>query len=334
MKLKYFRFFVISVLICLIVFAFGTAQAKTYNFRFACTITSKMAHGDVGIFIADRLNTETNGRIKATFFHSGKMGGEVELFSKLEKGILQGALISGAISSNYGPVINLLNLPFFFPTQEAADKFRRSPLWDNIMQGLKKYKLTGLGTSEFGWYSIATVKPVLSFDQIQKERFKIRVPKSKMMIEYCKAMGLRPTPMPFPDIYSSLQQGVIDGLESSPQVMHLVKFDEVVKHIYLTRHFWGTSLFWVRDEFLNKLPNDLRKQFIQIVQEELEKSTLRALQQEKDALEAFMKEGIGVHAVSPEDRVKFVEAMQPVYEMFADSIGRDYLKKARILVNE
>jgi len=334
MKTKCFFYLTIIIVMCSIVFAFGIAQAKTYKFRFAHGAPVALAEVEVGNFIADRLNKETNGQIKATFFHSGKMGGEVEIFNKVTKGTLQGAFNSGAVLSNYVPIINVLNLPFLFPSLEVADKFRTSPLWNNLMQGLKKYNLTGLGITEFGWYSIATVKPVLSFDEIQKERFKIRVPKSKMMVEYCKAMGLRPTPIAFPEVYSSLQQGVIDGLESSPEVLHLVKFDEVIKNIYLTRHFWGTMLFLVRDDFIDKLPNDLRNQFVRIVQEELEKSVIKARENGKDALKAFKEKGILVFDLKPEDRAKFVKAVQPVYEMFTDAIGPEYLEKVKQFVKE
>ena len=143
MKTKFFYFTLITMM-CSVLFASGTVHAETYKFKFAHAAPAALAEGEVGIFIADRLNKETNGQIEATYFHSGKMGGEVEIFEKLQKGVLQGAFLSAAITSNYGPVINIINLPFMFPSLEAADRFRKSPLWNNVMQGLKKYTI-GMG---------------------------------------------------------------------------------------------------------------------------------------------------------------------------------------------
>lgn len=329
MTLNKFRKMTISMMILFFVCSAGTAWAKTYTFRFSNAAPIALVETQVGVWITDRLNAETNGQIEAKYYHSRQMGDEIEVFNKLQKGVLQGAVISAAVSANFGPSIDIFNLPFLFPSYDAVDRFLNSKHYERVLNALKKYGITGLGQTEIGNYSLASVKPLRSFDEVRKSGLKFRVPKSKIMMAYTKAMGLSPTPMAFGEVYTGLSQGVVDGLESSPAILKLVKFDEVVKNLYLTKHWYGANLFWIKDDFLNQLPGKLRKQFVKIVQEELARSREVNRKLDETVLAEFSKKGITVHNLTKADQAKFIKAMQPVYEQFEDKIGKEYVAEVR-----
>jgi len=307
----------------------STSWAKTYKFRFANAAPLALTLTKAGVWIADRLNAETNGQIEAKYYHSRQMGDEIETFNKLQKGVLQGAVISAAVSANFGPTIDIFNLPFMFPSYDALDRFLESKHYEKVLNGLKKYGITGLGQAEAGYYSLASIKPLRSFDDVSGSGMKFRVPKSKIMMAYIREMGLSPTPLPFGEVYVSLTQGVVDGLGSAPSILKLVKFDEVVKNIYLTQHWYGGNIFWVRDDFLNQLPDKLRKQFVSIVTEELARSREVKRKLDEDVLAEFRKKGIAIHHLTKADRVKFIKAMEPVYDKFDDKIGKKFVAEVR-----
>lgn len=320
---------IISALILFFVCSAGTSWAKTYEFRYANAAPLALVETQVGVWITDRLNAETNGQIEAKFYHSRQMGDEIETFNKLQKGILQAASISGAISANYGPAVDIINLPFLFSNYDAVDRFLKSKHYEKVLNAYKRYGITGLGQAEVGWYSLTSVKRLSSFDDVNGSGLKFRVPQSRMMMAYIEAMGLSPTPIPFGEVYVGLTQGVVDGLESSPGVLKLVKFDEVIKNIYLTRHFYNGNLFWVRDDFLNQLPDKLRKQFVKIVKEELARARKVNRRKEAEILNAFKEQGIETYNLTKEDRAKFIKAMKPVYDQFEDKIGKEWLEQVR-----
>ncbi|MBT4088855.1 MAG: TRAP transporter substrate-binding protein [Deltaproteobacteria bacterium] len=216
-----------------------------------------------------------------------------------------------------------------FPSYDALDRFLESKHYEKVLNGLKKYGITGLGQAEAGYYSLASIKPLRSFDDVSGSGMKFRVPKSKIMMAYIREMGLSPTPLPFGEVYVSLTQGVVDGLGSAPSILKLVKFDEVVKNIYLTQHWYGGNIFWVRDDFLNQLPDKLRKQFVSIVTEELARSREVKRKLDEDVLAEFRKKGIAIHHLTKADRVKFIKAMEPVYDKFDDKIGKKFVAEVR-----
>ncbi|MBT3227073.1 MAG: TRAP transporter substrate-binding protein [Deltaproteobacteria bacterium] len=329
MRIKKLKKMTISMMVLFFVCSASTSWAKTYKFRFANAAPLALTLTKAGVWIADRLNAETNGQIEAKYYHSRQMGDEIETFNKLQKGVLQGAVISAAVSANFGPTIDIFNLPFMFPSYDALDRFLESKHYEKVLNGLKKYGITGLGQAEAGYYSLASIKPLRSFDDVSGSGMKFRVPKSKIMMAYIREMGLSPTPLPFGEVYVSLTQGVVDGLGSAPSILKLVKFDEVVKNIYLTQHWYGGNIFWVRDDFLNQLPDKLRKQFVSIVTEELARSREVKRKLDEDVLAEFRKKGIAIHHLTKADRVKFIKAMEPVYDKFDDKIGKKFVAEVR-----
>lgn len=303
------------------------AMAKVYTMKFASPGGMALVIGKFGKWFCDEVAKRTDGKIKTQYYHSGQMGGTMELAEKLQAGILQGALMSASHASNFNPTIGVLNLPFLFDDYNKADKMLSSPLMKPIYGGLKDMGITGVDTVEFGFYSVATSKPVKTFEELQNAGFKSRASDSKMHIDIHRALGMRPTPIPFPEVYSSLQQGVIDALDTSPEMIKLLKFNEVINNIVLTKHFYGAEIIWFNTKWLNSLPPELRKIVIDTAKEGAVIYRKESRDIERKILADLPSSGVTVVILEQGEMEKFRKAADKVHKKYGDQIGREYLQK-------
>jgi len=301
------------------------SSAEQYNLKFASPGGMALEISKFGDWLCKELEKRSKGRIRTQYYHSGQMGGTMELAEKLQSGIIQGALMSASHMSNFNPTIGVLNLPFIITDYEIADKFLNSPLMDPIYNGLSKMGITGVEMTEFGFYSVGTRKPISTFQELQDARLKSRSPDSKMHMDIHRALGMRPVPIPFPEVYSSLQQGVIDAMDTSPEMIKLLKFNEVIGNLILTRHFYGAEIVWFSTKWLDSLPLDLRKLVLDTTKEGAALYRKASRDKEKRLLKFFKEGGVRLVVVSDEDKKKFRKAGEKVHEEYGAKIGLDYL---------
>jgi TRAP-type C4-dicarboxylate transport system substrate-binding protein len=305
----------------------SASAAEKYKLKFYFPGPTSLIEGKFGDWFCKEIEKRSNGRIEAKYFHSGQLGSTMDAIDKLENGIIQGAAISATHASNLDATIGVLALPFLINNFDDADKLRESHLMQPVYNGLKKVGIVGVDVLEFGFYSVAATSPVTGYNQLQKLRLKTRAPDSKMHIAIHKAMGMRPSPMPFGEVYSALHQGVIDGLDTSPEVIKLVKFDEVVKNMYLTQHFYGSQLIWFNQKWLDSLPGDLAVLVGYTVAEGAAKYRKLAREKEVALLKALSSGGVKLVHPTADDLRKFRVATQVVHDEYKQAIGDDYLKQ-------
>lgn len=311
----------------------SVSAAEKFKLKFYYPGPTSVECGKFGLWFVEEIKKRSNGRIDAEYYHSGQLGGTMEAIDKLEQGIIQGSAISASHASNVDATIGVLALPFLIKDYDDADKLRKSYLMQPVYNGLKKIGIVGVDVIEFGYYSLAATSGITGYDQLQKMRLKTRAPDAKMHIQIHKAMGMRPAPMPFGEVYTALHQGVIDGLDTSPEVIKLVKFDEVVKHMYLTKHFYGAQLIWFNQKWLDSLPGDLAVLIGYTVAEGAEKFRNLAREKEANILKTLSSSGVNVVYPSAEDYKKFQDASKVVHDEFKQEIGEDYLNQVYKLLN-
>lgn len=182
-------------------------------------------------------------------------------------------------------------------------KFVESPrgkkLYDDV---LKKTKVRIIGTWLYGTRHMTANKPVRSPEDLKG--LKVRVPNAPIMLANMTAMGGRPTPMAFGEVYLGLQQKVIDAQENSLPTIKSMKFNEVQEYATLTGHLVATTLVLVSDPFWQKMPPAQRDSVTAAVNTAA-KSVQKCIEdQEKEIVEAW-KGGTGIKVVSDVDVKKF-----------------------------
>ncbi len=267
-----------------------------------------------GLYLMAKLVEEwTNGRIKIEVYPGAVLGSEKETIEQTQMGIIDINRVSIAPLAAVYPKISVFALPYIFKNREHMWKVLESEIGQNMLQELKKVGFVGLAYMDSGARSFYTVKkPILHPNDLKG--LKIRTQKSPVMMDMVKAMGGKPVPMAFEEVYSALQTGVIDGAENNPPSYYETSHYEVAKYYSLDEHAMVPEILIMSLRTWNSLSEEDRMiiRMAAIAAQELQRRLW--LKDEEIALEKVKKAGCKIY--HPEKK-PFMEAVKPVYEKYA-----------------
>lgn len=251
----------------------------------------------------------TQGKVDVQIFADGQLGSERDMMEQLQLNTLQMAYISPVLGS-IEPKINILDSPFLFKDYEHVDKVIDGPIGKKILEDLPEKGLYHLGYFENGFRVITNSKnPINKLDDLKG--LKIRTPKAPISVAIFDALGANVTPLAFTELYSALQQGVVDGQENPYNVIATNSFYDVQKYVAETNHMWGNFAILASYKWWNELSSDIQDAIQEAAQE-------TSKYQRKIAREGVSKNkqlliDKGMQVTNP-DTKEFFEAVQPVYE--------------------
>lgn len=207
---------------------------------------------------AREIKAKSGGRIDVQVFAAGALGGEKDLVEGVKNGFIQAGFASGVIA-NYFPSAMVTDIPYLFPNDDVADKVMDGPFGQKLAADFHAAtNMHNLCYGEVGFRNFSSGKnPIHSPKDLAG--LKIRVQETPLYITEMKALGAQPTPIAFPELYTALQTGVVDGQENPVPTMIFAKLYEVQKHVTLDRHNYGIDWFVLSDKFYKSLPADLLK---------------------------------------------------------------------------
>jgi tripartite ATP-independent transporter DctP family solute receptor len=207
---------------------------------------------------AKEVKAKSGGRIDVQVFGAGALGGERDLVEGVKNGFIQAGLASG-VMANFFPSAMVTDIPYLFPSDDVADKVMDGPFGQKLSESF--HAATGMHNlcfGEVGFRHFSTgKKPVHSPKDL--DGLKIRVQETPLYVTEMKALGAQPTPIAFPETYTALQTGVVDGQENPLPTFIFAKFYEVQKNVTLDGHNYGIDWFVMSDKFYQSLPADLQK---------------------------------------------------------------------------
>jgi TRAP-type transport system periplasmic protein len=272
----------------------------------------------------EEVEQRSDGRVRVSIFHSGQLGGEREMQEMVTLGTLEMALTG--ILVIYDPLFAVFELPYLYEDRDHVKRVMASGLIQRTGEPLLRRDLRVVGMFENGFRNITN-----STRAIHSPRdvggLKIRVPENPAQLETFGVLGSVVTPMSLSELYSALQQNVVDGQENPLQNIVSGKYFEVQRHLAMTGHIYNLAYIVVNDRFWSGLPDDLR----QIVQESLDASSAYQLELasrlDVELLDTLQARGM---QITHPDRAAFREATHPVYERFYTRFGG----RARGIVEE
>jgi TRAP-type transport system periplasmic protein len=207
---------------------------------------------------AKEVKAKSGGRIDVQVFGAGALGGEKDIVEGVKNGVIQAGLASG-VMANFFPSAMVTDLPYLFPNDEVADKVMDGPFGQKLSADFQAATgMHNLCFGEVGFRHFSTGKvPVHSPKDLKG--LKIRVQETPLYVTEMKALGAQPTPIAFPETYTALQTGVVDGQENPLPTFIFAKFYEVQKNVTLDGHNYGIDWFVLSDKFWKSLPADLQK---------------------------------------------------------------------------
>lgn len=255
---------------------------------------------------AEMLAEETNGRITIQFFPSAQLGNERQMQEQLSAGTLD-MTITGLVNL-YDPAFALFDFPFLYDNRDQVKAVMYSDLMDEMNQTLIDNGLRIVGLMEVGFRNVTSNIPIESPGDLNG--FKIRTPESPAQIETFRALGATPTPMSFSELYTALQQGVVDGQENPLENIYNGTLYEVQDYVNVTRHIYNFAYVLISEQTWQRLSEDDRA----IVAEAIEMGSLWQIDwaEDNEANYEQMLRDEGMEFIYP-DRDAFRDASQGAY---------------------
>ncbi len=304
------------------------------NYSKGDKVTIKIAHvsqSGVPIDVAskqigDMLAEKTGGRITVKVFAASALGNNTELLEQLQAGTLEMAISSVAFLGAFTETTKLLDLPYLFKSNAAAEEVLDGPVGQKIFTELEKAGFHGLAWTATGWRHLTANKEIHTPADLKG--LKIRVMENQMHIDHFNALGASAVPMAFSELYTALQNKTMDCQENPFANINGSRLFEVQKYIIKTGHIYDTSPLLASSQWwgtLSKSDQDLIQSVVsEVLISERRLSTENEMMLEKQLGSNGKNEVI---TLSSEERAKFREAAQAVYDKYAPKIGVDLISQ-------
>lgn len=314
------RLFLKTVVAAVALAAAGMAPAQTRTIKFA----NQNAKGHPIVLgmekFAELVDKKSAGRLKVQVFPGGVLGSDQANVSALQGGTLEMASMNSGIFSSLVKDFAIYDFPFLFGNAREADAVVDGPFGQNLHKKLEDKGLVGLAYYELGFRQITNSKrPIQKVEDVAG--LKLRVIPSPINVDWVKALGANPTPLPFPEVYAALEQKAVDGQENPVATIKAAKLYEVQKYMTITNHQYNPQSVVISKKFWDQLPPADQKILKEAAVEsaQYERTQSRAILQ--SGLEDLKKAGMDVNELSPAEVAKLREKMKPVIDKNAASVG-------------
>jgi tripartite ATP-independent transporter DctP family solute receptor len=186
-------------------------------------------------YMAEVLAEKSGGEMEIKIYPNQQLGTERELVELLQIGSLGMTKVSSAAMENFAPKIQVLSMPYLFKDDEHRDRILKGEIGKELLLEGEKFWLRGLCYYDAGKRSFYTKNKPISEPQ-DLRGMKMRVMESNTAINMIKAFGGSPTPVSYGELYTALQQGIVDGAENNPPSLFTSKHYEVCKHYTINEH--------------------------------------------------------------------------------------------------
>ncbi|WP_324023352.1 TRAP transporter substrate-binding protein [Maribacter sp. BPC-D8] len=284
--------------------------------------TLRLGHGlDVShsvhkamVKMGEDLLERSGGKLKLEIYPSQQLGTERECLELLQIGSLDMTKVSVGVLENFAPKMKVLGLPFLFRDRQHSFDVLDGPIGEMLLNEGEKYWLKGLGYYDAGSRSFYTMnKPIEKPDDLIGE--KIRVMESATAVNMVKALGGSPTPISWGELYTSLQQGVVDGAENNPPSFYLSRHYEVCKYYSLDEHTVLPDVLLIGTYVYDKLNEQEKKWLNESVKESVKYQRILWAEAEEEALREVQKAGVKI--IRP-DKTLFAEKVQSIFDGYKE----------------
>jgi tripartite ATP-independent transporter DctP family solute receptor len=301
------------------------AVAQNRTFSFAYDQPNTTAYGIAANIFDAKLKELSGGKMSINQFPGGQLGQEPQMLQKMRAGDIDFVITSTANASTVAPQAGVFSLHFIFRDQAHLAKVLADPAITQAFREMVKDQVQGaqvLGLLTMGMRNMYSKKEVKSVDDVKGQ--KVRVQATKTEDTLFPAYGAQTVHMPFGDVYTSLQTGVVNVAENGVNVYLANKHYEVAPVLSMTEHEANNNCIWVSDKTWNSLTPEQQK-WVQAAAAEVGKNEpALALKLEKDSADKLKT--MGVKVVDNVDKSGFIKAAQPIQDQLATELGPHAVK--------
>ena len=299
--------------------ATGAVQAQTVlKIGYATSATS---HYGVGSTVfCEEMEKGTQGRYKCQQFPNSALGGEREQIEAVQLGTQDLVNTSTGPLGNFVPEVKIVDIPFLFRDYDHARKVMDGPIGQDLQKKMEAKGLINLAWTENGFRHMTNSKRAIN-QANDASGLKMRTMENKVHMDGYKTFGILPTPMAFPELFTALQQGTVDGQENPIPVILSAKLSQVQKHLSLTNHVYSPAVLIVAPSIWNKLNDADKKVFTEAAKKGAAAQRKKVNDDEANGIAELKKDGMQV--VENVNGESFRKAVAPAYAQYAKEFGAD-----------
>lgn len=302
----------------------AAAQTKVLNLGYVGRPTAP--EGISVTAMAEAVKERTSGRVEIKLHPGGALGGDREVIEGVQLGTVEMTVASTSIYANFVPDLQVFDIPFLFRDFDHAMGVLEGPVGQEMMAKINARGLKGLAFGGIGFRQLTNSRrPVTGVEDVKG--LKIRTQENQIHLQVWRALGALPTPMAIPEVFTALQQGVVDGQENPVGAIINNKFGQVQKHLTLSNHaFTPLALVINPAAYASLSANDKKV---------LDEEGLKAMRRTKDEVAKVEKTGVdelrgmGLQVVEKVDTAKFQDMLKPTFAELAKRFGETTINRIK-----
>lgn len=318
-----------SLLIVLILSGCQNAEDKTKNketntIRLAHTGSETHQYHIASQKFKELVEQKSKGKLKVNVYANGSLGNEDELVDQTMTGTIQMSTMAADSSlSNTIPEMNVFGIPYLFKNkQDVYSKLDGKP-GKNLLKLTEAKNMRGLGYWEVGFRQFTNNKREIKHPE-DMENLKLRVQSAKVWNEHLKALDAIPTPISFSELYSALDQGVVDGQENPLSTISSQKLFEVQKYMSLTNHTYTPAVILMNEDYYNHLTKEEQKVVKESIDESTDYQRKYIAKQEQKVKKQLKDEGMIITEVN---RKEFKDNTSNVRSTITDQVPKSIVRE-------
>jgi TRAP-type C4-dicarboxylate transport system substrate-binding protein len=289
---------------------------EVYQIKFGTLAPDNTPWSEVLYNFKERVQADSNGRIKVKIWLNGSLGDEKAMLQKMRFGQLNGGGFSTGGISTVVPELQILELPFLFNNHAEADHIMDEVILEDLKAALAKKDLYLWIWAENGWLDFAGRHPIRTLDQLRGG--KVAMQESTVQLAMYEAMGVKATPLPVPEIMGALQTGLVDSYSGSPIFSTAAQWFAYTTHWADSDHSYQPAAVVFSKRFWESLPEDLQA-LVSGYAEDMQKEVRDAVRGlDEELFEGFRDNGIEVYQWTESERAAFKTAAWPSHQAMVD----------------
>ncbi|UQG59282.1 TRAP transporter substrate-binding protein [Marinobacter sp. M3C] len=299
-------------------------EINKHTFKIAFVQAKNHPHGLGAKKFAEVVKEKSDGKMKVMIFASGTLGGDTQVISSVQGGIVDMTLVTPGLLSGIEKGFGLYGLPFLFKNSTEVDAVLDGPTSQALLGKLEPHGLIGLGYWDHGFRHVTnSQRPVKTLEDLNG--LKLRLQQIPTAIESFAALGVNVVPLSFTELYTAMETKTVDGQENPLAAIETSKFYEVQEYLSLTGHFYDPLVAIFSKQTWDKL-NDAERALVRSASLEAQ-AYERKVSRDMDvsSREMLAKEGMKINEVAPEEIERMRKQVRPVVEKFIAEYGRDLM---------
>lgn len=288
----------------------GVAGAQEFTARIGHLESPQQARHQGLEMVAALVKERTNGAVEFQLFPAGQLGQAREMNEGVQLGVIEGTVSPAAFLAPFNSAVTILDVPFIYPSDlEKASELRTGAFGQAVLASFEPLGFKALAIWPNGRKSFTSNKALDNVDAFRGQRF--RVMDSKVLIEQFNALGASAIALPFGELYTALQTGVVDGQENALDTIATMKYNEVQKYLLVSGHGANEDVILFNPNWWNSLPAEYQDVIAAAFEEVRPKVEAIKEESQRKALETLTNAGMTVRELTEEERVAMREMMYP-----------------------